>query len=213
MSESALSVRVTDGRAERIRWRIVTCAQELAIARGYNGFTLDDLAEYVGVSRRTLFNYVESKQQAVLGPAPHHDPELLTVFRAGGPTGDLLDDALVVVLHALERDDITGDRWRRRRDVLNANPDLIPVAEAEYAKLCAESFEHVLARPGETEQRARLVAMIITGLAVEAGVSPLDNDRNATLADLIRRQIPALRSLFDTAPPATPVAGQQNTAV
>lgn len=47
--------------------RIVRSARRLADQHGVDGFTLDDLAEAAGVSRRTLFNYFPTKYDAVLG--------------------------------------------------------------------------------------------------------------------------------------------------
>ena len=55
----------TDRRAA-----IIAAAQRLSVNCGYSGFTIDDLAEAVGVSRRTLFNHVSSKEEAVLGALP-----------------------------------------------------------------------------------------------------------------------------------------------
>ena len=48
----------------------VAAAQRLAVDCGYAGFTVEDLARAVGVSRRTLFNHVSSKEEAVLGMLP-----------------------------------------------------------------------------------------------------------------------------------------------
>ena len=61
--------------AESPAWRrriarqqeIHAAACRLVVERGYYGFTMDDLAGAVGVSRRTLFNHVPDKASAVLG--------------------------------------------------------------------------------------------------------------------------------------------------
>ena len=45
-------------RRERTLAMIVQRARELTDRHGLDGFTMDDLAEAAGVSRRTLFNYV-----------------------------------------------------------------------------------------------------------------------------------------------------------
>lgn len=67
--------------------RITTTAQQLVLEHGLDGFTMEQLAERVGVSRRTLFNYFPGKDDAVLGGPPSVDEDLLGTFRAGGPTG------------------------------------------------------------------------------------------------------------------------------
>lgn len=71
----------------------------LVVERGYNGFTMDELAEAVGVSRRTLFNYVPDKSSAVLGRFDPEDHECIAEFRESRPTGRLVPD----LAHALDR--------------------------------------------------------------------------------------------------------------
>ena len=84
------------GRAEKqalTRVRIVRCAQRLCLNAGFDGFTMDELAEAAEVSRRTLFNYFPSKVDAVLGAAEAPDlaspglQEVADRFRDGGPHG------------------------------------------------------------------------------------------------------------------------------
>ena len=53
--------------ARRIRW----AALELTREKTFDGWTMDELAERAEVSRRTLFNYFDSKADVVLGP--EHD--------------------------------------------------------------------------------------------------------------------------------------------
>ena len=48
--------------------QIRVAALNLVIEAGYGGFTMEELAQKVGVSRRTLFNYIKDKESAVLGP-------------------------------------------------------------------------------------------------------------------------------------------------
>src|SRR5262245_25184889 len=72
--------------------RITVFAQRLTDERGFDGFTMDDLAGAAGLSRRTLFNYFPSKADAVLGAGPELDDEFIQEFRVGGPTGDLVED-------------------------------------------------------------------------------------------------------------------------
>ena len=83
MTESATT------RAGSRRSAIITAAQRLAVDCGYAGFTVEDLARAVGVSRRTLFNHVSSKEEAVLGMLPVLTDEQAATLRPGGPTGHL----------------------------------------------------------------------------------------------------------------------------
>lgn len=88
MKESA-----TEGLGPRERRRretyaaLTTHARTLTAERGLNGFTIEELCEGVGVSRRTFFNYFATKEDAVLG-AKSADPiePFAAGFVASGPT-------------------------------------------------------------------------------------------------------------------------------
>jgi AcrR family transcriptional regulator len=107
VTESADNVTLADKRRTATAKEISRCAQRLTDERGLDGFTMDELAEQVGVSRRTLFNYVPGKIDAVLGPDVCDGPDPFAAFRAGGPTGELMADmrdAGETVLRSEEKD-------------------------------------------------------------------------------------------------------------
>ena len=62
------------------------------------------LAQAVGVSRRTLFNHVSSKEEAVLGVLPEITDEQVETLSAGGPSGHLIDDLITTILDSLNAD-------------------------------------------------------------------------------------------------------------
>ncbi|MGY1632004.1 TetR/AcrR family transcriptional regulator [Geodermatophilus sp. SYSU D01186] len=77
------------------RRRLTEAAQELVLAAGLDGVTVEQICSRAGVSLRTFFNYFESKELAVIGEEPPvGTPETRAAFLAGGPTGDLLADLL-----------------------------------------------------------------------------------------------------------------------
>ncbi|SFK54422.1 TetR/AcrR family transcriptional regulator [Geodermatophilus ruber] len=77
------------------RRRLTTAAQELVLAHGLDGITVEQICGRADVSLRTFFNYFESKELAVIGPEPPlGTPESRAGFLGGGPTGDLLADLL-----------------------------------------------------------------------------------------------------------------------
>jgi AcrR family transcriptional regulator len=87
-------------------------ARRLTAERGLAGFTVEELCESVGVSRRTFFNYFASKEDAVLGLSVRHDHAAAEEhFVAGGgargrASGDVLSATLVEDLAEL-----LIDRW------------------------------------------------------------------------------------------------------
>lgn len=161
-------------RAETTR-RIVACAQDLCLERGFSGFTLDELAEAAGVSRRTLFNYVGDKEHAVLGPAPCIPAEQIEAFRAGGPTGDLLADIVTLLDSDLVTQQDAADGFDRVSRLLLARPELVPRFAAHAERMLDEVREHILARPGETSVRADVaIGVVLVQLKVAVRTSLRD---------------------------------------
>ncbi|MCY7395295.1 MAG: TetR/AcrR family transcriptional regulator [Nocardioides sp.] len=147
--------------------RIVHEAAELTRDRGLDGWTMHDLAAAAEVSRRTLFNYFSSKIDAVIGPMPELPEEALAAFRAGGPTGDLLDDARVVVHALLDADGVDLDHRTAtlRREILVAHPRLLLVVHERFEEISAAMAEHVLVRdPALGVARARLFVRLLCAL-------------------------------------------------
>ncbi len=100
--ESATNLR--ERRRQESAERLIELAREWTARDGFTGYTVEELCEAAGVSRRTFFNYFASKEDAVLGIlAPHGDDELTQTFLDGGsPAGDSISDTLVddfVALH------------------------------------------------------------------------------------------------------------------
>src|SRR6476646_7144541 len=145
MPESAVLDRRASHRRETAR-RINTCAQQLAEQHGLDGFSMEDLADAAGVSRRTLFNYFPGKDAAVLGDPLELEPELTERFVAGGPTGHLVDDMVALIEPALATGDFNRDDVARGRRLLAAEPRLMAAAHERFAAIGAEVVELVAAR-------------------------------------------------------------------
>lgn len=130
-----------DPRAQHAHKRlqeIRSAACTLVIERGYDGFTMDDLAEAAGVSRRTLFNYVPDKASAVLGPGGVGDNPQVALFRDGGPTGVLMPDliqALDSVMSEVEDPSMASDQ--------HALVERAIASDGKVAHLAFERFTHL----------------------------------------------------------------------
>ncbi len=73
---------IRDRKAQETRARITEAALELFVSRGYEGTTIDQIAEEAGVNRRTifrhfgtkeaiLFDHLAVKRDFAVGPAPN----------------------------------------------------------------------------------------------------------------------------------------------
>ena len=169
MTQSAIPVTEPgDTRAERRRLtahRITGCAQRLTLERGLDGFTMDDLAELAGVSRRTLFNYFPGKDDAVLGGPPVLSAGLLGSFSTGGPHGHLVDDLAEVVLSILADSPETREDVARGRAVMRANPRLIALAHQRLEECVEACMPYIESREGTHFDRRRVDVAIALMLA------------------------------------------------
>lgn len=198
MSESAIQ------RKRALKRRIVVAAQELAIAHGYDGFTLDELATAVGVSRRTLFNHVKGKEEAVLGGSPDLDTPLMAEFGRGGPTGNLFDDLVTVVVDVFAREGAEREDGLRFQRLIEANPALMVRVHNEFQRLC----EHIVAvaggRPGaDAQANARIAVSLLAGLLALAMTEFVTSDDDRTYIDHLRGVVDSARALIQTSSATT----------
>ncbi len=146
----------------------------LVIQHGYDGFTMSDLAQAVGVSRRTLFNAVPDKASAVLGP--QEDPAELTdrpevrQFLAGGPSGDLLDDSITLLRGAFPASADAGAVRGQRQvadSAMRADPKVRALAMERAARTTSLITQLTCQRMGwpDGDLRARAVTASLTSLA------------------------------------------------
>ncbi|MFS3127609.1 TetR/AcrR family transcriptional regulator [Nocardioides sp. Bht2] len=180
MSESANS---TLTRRERSALQIATCAQQLAAERGFEGFTMEDLAQAAKVSRRTLFNYFDSKLDAVLGPEPELTEEFTGEFRAGGPTGHLLTDLGHLAHRHFERMPQEKSQITTMRQVIR-NPRVMAACHERFETLAATVLEMIREREAGhyDEVRAKValgLLIVLCQVALESFLESTD-DRGFT---------------------------------
>lgn len=190
------ALRPAGGRAEKqeqTRRRIVRCAQRLCLDAGFDGFTMDELADAAEVSRRTLFNYFPSKVDAVLGGAETPDftaPDLVEVaatFRAGGPHGRLVDDLAELSRVLLAAQPIERESARLRRHVLTSSPRLLTIIHERFEAVAEQIVGLVLEREGADfgPVRARIaVGVLIAVFDAALETFSQDEDDGPELADL-----------------------------
>ena len=202
------SANTREARRQATERRIVACAQELTLERGLDGFTMDDLADAAEVSRRTLFNYFPSKLDAVLGGVPQQDDEGVEEFRAGGPTGRLMDDVVHVALRLITDDDLGRAELERGQRVVASDPKLLAAAHERFELMVGEYVDVILAREGEDFGRAKaqLLIRLVVAIFDSCLPSPLHgararNDAEQSTDDrpfevVFTEQIAAARELF-----------------
>lgn len=191
MTKSASS-----SRRQRTLQAIARTALRLADEHGLDGFTMDQLAEEVGVSRRTLFNYVPSKMDAVLGPEPELDEDLVAAFLAGGPSGHLLRDLHTVTRAFLEASTADSDDLGRFRRLMHGDARVMQAAHQRFEGSIDEKVAFLRQREGADfpEERARLALALIV-VVFDQALTAFLNDTDRPLPDHFDRIFDQLTQL------------------
>lgn len=194
---SATSATLVDRRREETLQSITRNARVLADERGLDGFTMDDLAAAVGVSRRTLFNYVPGKIDAVIGPDRPVDEVALETFRSGGPTGDLANDLRDIAASLLEPTDLAIDDvallrrlWEREHRLADALRERVVVAIDRLD-------DAILQREGQSFglDRARVLTRLTLAMVIIA-VEEFTTDPTISVTERFLRTFDTVRELF-----------------
>lgn len=140
-------------------------AEKLFLARGYDETTVDDIADYAEVSRRTVFRYYQSKDDIVFSLAGISSEWLGELVRT--QPSDLSDwNCVCEAIHTLiRRFEENGDRSYRLFLLIEGSPSLrsrsIAVAD-EWAQAMGEALVTRHLRPSKSVRlRCALLARIV----------------------------------------------------
>lgn len=161
-------------RNRRETWLAIhRAAFALASEHGFEGATVEQIAEQAGVSRRTFFNYFPSKEDAVLGLVPAHCPEeALAAFRAA--EGDPFRVTVRLLAAILRASFPRATPMPERRRVARRSPVLverfaaqIQAAERLSGELLAERLDcyesHGVLPDGVSREDAAQALIIFAG--------------------------------------------------
>ncbi|GCE37905.1 transcriptional regulator, TetR family [Rhodococcus wratislaviensis] len=199
MSNSANSAR---GRRKSETARGLTrVARRLTIECGLSGFTIEEVCEEVGVSRRTFFNYYSSKESAVFGiPIDLDESRAAERFLASGPcgAGALIDDLIALVLERWEVGGLTAEDMDMLTHVFEREPRLVgrllelAGEEARNDIKLVERRENWAAGDRRAAAAVQLVGALFHSSIEEVFRPETDQD----LTSLMRNGLSAVRELF-----------------
>lgn len=190
-------------------------ASKLVADNGFDNVTIDDICQAANISKRTFFNYVESKEVAVLGALPTPIAEECTAAFVKQEHPDLLSALLQLSLDnfaaAISPGVDAGELFRRRKAILRANPDLWLSRMATF-NLLHDSIVRTAATYLEQHDSARQLRHLtpitearlvvgITGTAMEVGFKTWFATPDATLTqlpDLCKQALADMRRLART---------------
>jgi AcrR family transcriptional regulator len=198
------------------RQAIQRAVLRLALERGLEHVTIEEVSREADISPRTFFNYFVSKEAAIAGDSPDFlDDEQLEAFVAGGPTGDLLRDLGDLLADAADHASDSRETIMLRRDLHTRYPHLFALRMAGM-KAFEDDLTKVVARrlvndhpelerdPEKLESRARLVTLVAFGALRHAWTCWADADRSSDqpLAAQLRDSFDQLENLLMQSSPA-----------
>ncbi|MEC5200112.1 AcrR family transcriptional regulator [Arthrobacter sp. PL16] len=200
------------------RSSLVAAARRLTLEHGLTGFTVEQLCDEVGISRRTFFNYFPSKEDAVLGHSDEARPEeLLDAFVESGradPPVPLLEALTVLFAEFGSRMAMSREEYRTMSAVLQREPQLMARIFARAESKSQLLTELILAREGlpSDDPAARVATFVLGGLARRSLDEFFAEGNALTYAEVFRRNVEALRYLFPSAAPglSSDVPASQN---
>jgi AcrR family transcriptional regulator len=140
------------GRRERKKLAthraLATAARELALGRGLDAVTVEDIAEAADVSVRTFFNYFSCKEEALVGIDPVVLAELEAELRERPPAEAPLDALREVLAPGVDDVAEAVRRWSLRTELVRRHPALLPRHLAALAEIEAALVRALAVRLG-----------------------------------------------------------------
>jgi AcrR family transcriptional regulator len=204
----------TTERTRALRRRMIVEARRSTVEHGLHGFTIEQLCETVGVSRRTFFNHFASKDDAVLGIEINADVEAIDEYAAGGIVpGDLdpLDSIVALAIDQFHRVGIDRADEALVRRVFEREPALVARFLSATDVQLARITEAVRQRFGwgdPADRRARLVteaaAALLKVTAETFFDDAFDEATGPPFDELLTTNLRLLRAAITTGQDTTP---------
>jgi AcrR family transcriptional regulator len=168
-------------------------ALRLAMASGLDSVTVEDIADEVGVSRRTFSNYFANKEDAVLHADRERTRELLVLVR-GRPASERPWPALRRSAAELYgRLTLPDPVWVGQLRLLRRHPSLLARQAADQIELEHELAEVLLARGAADPELARLMAATFLATTRTAGALWFESAGERPLPELMDRLLDRVR--------------------
>jgi AcrR family transcriptional regulator len=134
------------------RAAITAVARSLTAGRGLNGYTVEEVCDLTGISRRTFFNYFPSKEDAIIGHVDDDYPaDAVSRFVQGGAgsadgeiSATLLGDLIQLSLDLSEHTHASEEETRQLIGVIQKEPQLMlrligasEERESQFARMIA----------------------------------------------------------------------------
>lgn len=163
--------------------------------QGFDDTTMDQIAQAVGVGKRTLFRYFPSKNDIAWGQfdeSLRHFREQFEAISASTPLADAVQDCVVAFN---EFDDSILDQHRFRMRLILQTPALQAHSAIKYEAWRRVISEYVAGRMSLSldDQLPRLIGHVSLAVSVAAYEQWL-HEPTSSLTDILHREFASLRS-------------------
>ena len=191
-----------DRKKQATRRALRNAALELVAERGFAHVTVEDIAEAADVATRTFFNYIPSKESAVIGADPERIEDVRTSLLAR-PLHESPLEALrwVTVAYAAAIDDEFDDlgegreAWFRRFSIVREDPDLLGAYEGHLIEVERSLGGALAERLGKDPAHDPYPALVTATVFAAARVAALYWSANGGVDSLARLTGAAIDSL------------------
>ncbi|MBZ4487784.1 TetR/AcrR family transcriptional regulator [Microbacterium sp. cx-55] len=203
MQQSADSLR--ERRRAETGHALIRDARRRTAEMGLHGFTVEEVCEAAGVSRRTFFNYFASKEDAVLGVTLlRNDEAAVAAFLAGGDpespdlSATLLDDLATLSIERWSVMDLAPDTFAELLAAVDREPRLLPRLLDHGAAIERADASLIEQREGlpEGDLRASIAAQVVGTIGRSTVHAFLNGGHDRPFADLYRTHLDAARQLL-----------------
>ena len=203
------------------RGAITATARALTAERGLTGYTVEEVCEAAGISRRTFFNYFPTKEDAIIGHAEDDIPaDVIEDFVAGGagtPAGEisrtLFRDLVRLSLRLAEGMTASEEETRQLIGVVHKEPQLILKIIGVTEQREAQFARDVARREGVAPDHpvVQMAVVLLSTIARKSSMAYFSDGNTRSYRDLLLENIAAASLLFsqpfDT-PDSTAAKGQ-----
>lgn len=204
------------------RTAITAAARALTSARGLNGYTVEEVCEAAGISRRTFFNYFPTKEDAIIGHAEDDVPaDVIEEFvdgAAGSPAGSisptLFQDLVKLSLRLAEGMSASEEETRQLIAVVKKEPQLILRIIGVTEQREAQFARDVARREGVAPDHpvVQMAVVLLGTIARKSSMAYFSDGNTRSYPELLLENISAASLLFSQPFDSTATAAAEGSA-
>ena len=203
MGAMADQIGLRERRRRQTSADIRDAAVRLALARGFDKVTIDEICTEAGISTRTFFNYFPNKESAIAYGPSDIPPELVADFVVAGPAPYSVVLAELITLAAHHLRDVPPPREQAAHmlELAKTNPAVLAAFLADLERFQHQLTDIIVRRQAmhpDDEMAALISALALTAVrsGLEKWASGVPEDPEDTPMPYVERAASLVNSIF-----------------